>query len=87
MTAAESMVVESTKDILRASLERHGKSIAGHAVLLCSESNAVTTMTAVARPPGRQRKPLARPRPAAVPLQHAIAWATSRFIADTLLSM
>ncbi|WP_402721095.1 hypothetical protein [Janthinobacterium rivuli] len=59
MTAAESMVVESAKDILRASLERHGKSIAGHAVLLCSESNAVTTMKAAARPPGRQRKPLA----------------------------
>jgi len=50
LTAEESAVVEIAKDIFRSSLDRHGKSVAGHAVF-ASKSNATTTQTTAAKPP------------------------------------
>ncbi|NHQ94283.1 hypothetical protein [Janthinobacterium lividum] len=50
LTAEESAVVESAKDLFRSSLERHGKSVAGHDVF-ATKSSATAAPKAAAKPP------------------------------------
>lgn len=74
LTAEESVVVDNAKDLFRSSLERHGKSIAGHTVF-ASKSKAVATP-----------KPSVKPQSEATgktPASGSAAWTSNRTTATT----
>lgn len=74
LTAEESAIVENAKDLFRSSLERHGKSIAGH-VVFASKSKAVAASKAAGKP---QLETTGKS-----PASGSAAWTSSRATATT----
>lgn len=74
LTAEESVVVENAKDLFRSSLERHGKSVAGH-VVFASKSKAVAASKSAAKP---QTEATGK-----IPASGSAAWTSNRTTATT----